>query len=78
MNGMRSSALRAFTAANSGVSFTCRRMYMPTITIAPEIRKAMRQPHDRNCSSVSSHDSNATTPEARHRPMASPICGSEA
>ncbi|MBB4224734.1 hypothetical protein GGD71_005530 [Variovorax guangxiensis] len=51
---------------------------MPTITIAPEIRKAMRQPHERNCSSVSSHDSSATTPEAMHRPMASPICGSEA
>ena len=51
---------------------------MPTITITPESRNAMRQPHDMNCSSVSSHDSNATTPEAMHSPIASPICGSEA
>ena len=51
---------------------------MPTSTIAAEARKATRQPQAMNCASVSRVDSNATVPEARHRPMASPICGSEA
>ena len=74
---MRLSALRALTSENSGVSLMLSRMYMPTSTIAAEARKATRQPQAMNCASVSRVDS-ATVPEARHRPMASPICGSEA
>lgn len=38
----------------------------------------MRQPQAMNCASVSRVDSSATVPEARHNPIASPICGSEA
>ena len=75
---MRLSALRALTSENSGVSLMLSRMYMPTSTIAAEARKATRQPQAMNCASVSRVDSSATVPEARHRPMASPICGSEA
>ncbi|MNI62024.1 hypothetical protein D3C73_1173230 [compost metagenome] len=77
-NGMRLSALLALTAVNSGVSLMFSRMYMPTSTMAADARKAMRQPQAMNCSSVSKVDSSATVPEARHRPIASPICGSDA
>ncbi len=76
--GMRVSALRCLTAVNSGVSLIDSRIYMPTNTMPAEIRKATRQPQLRNCASVSVSDSSATTPEARHRPIDSPICGSEA
>lgn len=78
MNGMRLSAFSRLTAVNSGVSLMFRRMYMPTATIAAEARNARRQPQAMNCASVSSVDSSATVPDARHRPIARPICGSEA
>ena len=48
---------------------------MPMKTRAADRMKATRQPHERNCASVRLYDRMATTPEARHRPMARPICG---
>ncbi|MCY1529731.1 hypothetical protein D9M68_648950 [compost metagenome] len=76
--GMRLSALFFLTAANSGVSLMFSRMYMPTATMAADTRKATRQPQAMNCASVNRVDSSATVPDARHSPIASPICGSDA
>ncbi|KAG1278345.1 hypothetical protein G6F64_014657 [Rhizopus arrhizus] len=55
-----------------------RRSQNTTTAAMPPMPKAMRQPQAMNCSSGSKVDSSATVPEARHRPIASPICGSDA
>ena len=65
----------AWAARNTGDSSIDSRMNRPISTSTADSRNGIRQPQDRNASSLCTSASNASSPLASNWPSGTPACG---
>ena len=73
--GIRAAVFSSSVFWKIGLSLTVSRIHRPTAISSALSRNGIRQPHARNCSSVTEADTTANTVVPMTSPSGTPTCG---